>query len=241
MTSQPTRTRAIALSAVVFAWTAACDTPGPTTPSQPPPPPPVTSVPAALTLSGQVYDLTPQGRVPAPAGVGLAINVLSGNCPGIPCSIGITRKNTETGPDGRYSFSDLPKGSAALFAYGTHMLPCGAFTPLAVSGVLDLDVTSRANPQPSPAPAPVQVTGQVYEVTPAGRVGVADAYVYFDWYWESPYFAVRADGNGRYAVCGIPPNWQMGVGAWQDGYWEAYAYRYFQRDTTFDIELKRPE
>jgi hypothetical protein len=166
--------------------------------------------------------------------------VLSGNCPAVVCTSTLTHRNTETGPDGRYSVSGLPAGSAALFfKSATHRQVCGAFAPLVVSSQLDLEITSRANPQPSPAPAPLRLTGQVYETTPAGRVPMAGASVYFDWYWDAFFFDVHAGQDGSYSACGIPSNWPMQFHVWQDGYDEAYGQVSFGTDTTLDIELKR--
>lgn len=229
---------AVVLSVALVVPMTACDGPSPTMPNVPParPAPPAAT---EVSLSGQVFDLTPEGRIPA-AAVLLGVSVLSGNCPGNPCTTTHTWRTTETGPDGRYSFSSLPAGTAALRSLlGTHRQVCGAFTPLRVSTQLDLEITSKANPQLPLALAPLRITGQVYEATAAGRIGVAGALVYFDWAWETFFFGVEADGDGRYAVCGIPPNWQMGTAAWQDGYDEAYSYRYFNADTTLDFELKR--
>lgn len=217
---------------------AACDTAAPTTATRMAPPAAVPSESRA-TLSGQVFEVTPEGRAAA-AGVPLSVSVLTGNCPGIPCSSSMTYRNTVTGPDGRYSFLDIPGGSAALFStLRTHQQVCGAFTPLRSATHLDLEITSRDNPQRSPAPTPLRVTGEVYEMTPDGRKGIPGAMVSFDWATESTLFHIAAGGDGRFYACGIPQGRPLMMGVWQDGYTGAYERWSFITDTAVDIELER--
>lgn len=216
----------------------ACDRPGPTTAS-PIPPPTGTTPESRVTLSGVVFEITPGGRVVA-AGVPLSVNVLSGNCPGIPCSSSMIYRNTMTGPDGRYSVPDLPDGSAALFStLRTHQQVCAAFVPLRGATQLDMEITSTANPQLSLSPTPLRITGQVYEMTPDGRKGVGRATVGFDWAYESTLFQVEADADGRFSACGIPHGWPLMMGAGQEGYITFYERKSFISHTTIDIELKR--
>jgi hypothetical protein len=208
-------------------------------PSQLPQPPGAPSGSQPTTLSGQVFEITPDGRVAA-ANVPLSVTVRSGNCPGIPCSSTFFYRNTVTGPDGRYSFSDLPEGSAVLSStLRTHQQVCGAFVLLRGPAQLDIEITPRANPQRSPAPTPLSITGQVYEITADGHKGVAGASVGFDWATESTLIGVDADADGRFAFCGIPPGWPLMMGAGQEGYITVYVGRSFITDTTLDIELKR--
>ena len=216
-----------------------CDKHPATPTSTPTPTPPA----AGPTLSGQVFALTPEGRIPA-AGVPLTVNVISGHCPAIVCPgpppYRITYRNTHTGADGRYSFEDLPSGVAALYSYSaTHRQACGAFTWLTTSAQVDLEITSAGNPLPSPTMPPLRVSGQVYELTSAGRVPVANALVTFDWAYDSPFFQVQAASDGRYRACGIPADWDLRIGAWQEGYEEPFLQRRFTTDATLDVEMKR--
>jgi hypothetical protein len=73
----------------------------------------------------------------------------------------------------------------------------------------DLEVTTIANPQRSPVPAPLTVTGEIYEATPAGRVGLGGAVIYLEWAFESNFLTVVADAEGRYQACGIPASRPM--------------------------------
>jgi hypothetical protein len=125
-----------------------------------------------------------------------------------PCirTTNITYESTTTDHDGRYHFPQLPAGSAVVLAglSGTHRQVCGAFAALTATTQLDVEVTPRENPQPSPVPAPLIVTGQIYEVTPAGRVGLEGAAIHLEWGYERYFLTVVADANGFYQACGLP-------------------------------------
>ena len=245
MTRDATVLQAALLSGALILTTAACDrenlpAPSPTPAPRPAPPPAGPPSPTGFTLSGQVFDLTPEGRVPA-ADVPLLVTVKSSNCPGNPCSNWLTRVHASTGADGSYSVSELPPGSATLVSLQrTHRQVCGAFA-LKLPARLDMQITSNTNPQPSPTLTPLRLTGQVYETTPTGRVAVGGALIWFDWFYETGFYGVQADQDGHYSACGIPANWQLGVGAWQLGFWESYRYQYFAADATLDIEMYREQ
>jgi hypothetical protein len=222
--------------------TAACNsdsrspTPGVTTPS------PLSQPPVPLTLSGQVFEITPGGRVPAADFPLLVVVVTTSGC-APPCvsTRNWTRENTRTGPDGRYNFRQLPPGSAAVLASSaTHDQVCGAGVELGVETQLDVEITSRANPQPSPTMPPLRVAGQVYEMTPAGRVAVSGASIGMDHHGpDSPFFTVFSDAEGRYTACGIPANWPMAFWTGKPGYVDSYVWHRFIADSAVDIELKR--
>lgn len=216
---------------------AACDAsrqlPG-TSPSPPP---------AAITytLSGHVFEVLPGHRVPA-ADISLTAVVETESGCDRPCirRVDITYRSTSSGPDGRYHFPELPRGSAIVVAYSnTYQQVCGAFATLTATTQLDVEVTSRDNPQPSPTMPPLRLTGVVYETTPAGRVGVGGALVAFDWHNDGPFFQVYADADGRFSACGIPANRPLLVEAWQQGFDGPSAWRQFAADTTLDFELTR--
>jgi hypothetical protein len=106
---------------------------------------------------------------------------------------------------------------------------------------LDLEVTSAANPQPSPTMPPLKVTGQVYETTPAGRVGVGGVEVWIEWQPDTTFLTVRTDENGRYTACGIPVGWPIEFSPWFANHTYEQLSRWYQflSDTTVDFELKR--
>jgi hypothetical protein len=166
--------------------------------------------------------------------------VITGNCPAPVCTSHFIYDGTTTGPDGRYSFPDLPAGLVVVRGQSaTHRQLCGALAELDQTTRLDLEITSRANPQPSPMMPPLKVSGQVFETTPAGRVGVGGAQVVFEWYYEVTVLDIYADADGHYEACGIPANRPIAVGAWQEGFEGPYARHQFSADTTLDLELKR--
>ena len=196
---KPCRVFSLCLTAIgVILAIAACDsrrpTAGITGPTQPSPSPSTTS------LSGQVVDVTPAGRFPL-ADVMVSAVVLP---PG-----GALYQNfsTTTGADGRYSFPQLPLGSAVVHAHSAgRRQVCGALPPLTATTQLDLEVTSSANPERSSNPAPLRVTGQIYEMTPAGRVGLGGAVIYVYLANDGYFLTVVADAEGYYLACGIPAN-----------------------------------
>lgn len=203
----------------------------------------VTSSPAvSTTLSGEVFDVTPGGRVPAP-NIPLVLVVVTSSSCRAPCTstTRFTYQNTTTGPDGRYHFPELPAGSAVVAIDSpSHRQICGAGTDLRVGARLDVEITSRSNPQPSPTMPPLRVSGQVYEMTPAGRVGVSDAWIGVDHHAnDSPFFTVFTDAGGRYSMCGIPANWPIAFDAGKSGYDGSRVWHHFGAETTVDIELLR--
>lgn len=201
----------------------------------------VASVP--MTLSGQVFDVISEGRVAASDVPLIAVvRTVSGCAPPCTSMTRYTYENTTSGPDGRYHFANLPGGSVVVLANSaTHRQVCGAFAELSATTRLDVEITSKANPQPSPTLPPLRVTGQMYETTPSGRVGVAGAVLYIEWANDAPFLYVYADAEGRYTACGIPANrriafWPL---VWHQGYDDPYDWHEFSGDTTFDIELHR--
>jgi hypothetical protein len=196
-------------------------------------------------LSGQVLEVLPGGsRVPIPDFPVLAVILAPGTC-SRPCvsTINWLYHDTRTGPDGTYQFAELPSGSAVLLAdnAGPYRQVCGAGVDLSINTRLDLEVTSKANPQPSPT-TPLVLTGQIYEMTPSGRVGVPGAWLGLDHHYpDVPFFgAIFSDADGRYAVCGIPAGWPMYIGAGQTGFEHAFVSHTFTANTTLDIEIRRP-
>lgn len=231
--------RAVALIALVAC--AACrETTSPVNPTPPPPPPPAASV--TMTLSGSVFEVIPGGRVPAP-GIRLVAVVVSDASCAPPCSSKRvwTREATTSGPDGRYQFATLPPGPAIVLADSrSHQQVCGAARAAGVTTDVDVEITSSANPLPSPTMPPLRVAGQIYETTPSGRVGVAGASIGLEWLaQDSLFITVNADRNGRYSICGIPPNAQIAFWTIKTGYTDTYVWHEFTADMPLDIELTR--
>jgi hypothetical protein len=121
-----------------------------------------------------------------------------------------------------------------------YLLACGAGTVLTPKTELDVEVTSRVNPHRSPTQSPLRISGQIYEMTESGRVGLAGAWLGLEHHGsDAPFLDAAADADGRYAACGIPAGWPMVVSASKPGYVNSYVWHQFGADSTFDIELKR--
>ena len=196
--------------------------------------------PVQRTLVGQVFEIVPGGRIPA-AGITLSLAVVTGNCPAPICSSTITYLHTTTGSDGRFNFSNLPYGVAAVRTSSpAHQQLCGAVVTLDGLINVEVEITSKTHPQPSPTQPALRITGQVYETTPAGRVGIAGALVYTEWLFpDMPFVQVDADNDGRFSLCGIPALSKIAFGAWHLAYEESYKWHQFSTDGTLDIELER--
>jgi hypothetical protein len=201
---------------------------------------PAANVP--MTLSGTVFEVSPGARIPAPGISVTAVVVTDSSC-SPPCTNKRTwvRETTTSGPDGRYHFPLLPPGPAiVLTSSSAHLQVCGAATTLSANAHLDVEITSKANPQPSPTMPPLTITGQIYETTTSGRVGLDGASVYMEWIApDSPFMTFSADKNGRFSACGIPANTPIAFWTFKTGYSQPYDWHQFSKDSTVDIELTR--
>jgi len=231
--------RAVAL--IVLVACAACrESTSPVNPT--PPPPPAQAASVTQTLSGSVFEVIPGGRVPAPEIPLVAVVVTEAEC-APPC----TSKHiwgseaTTSGADGRYQFPPLPPGPVIVLANSRpHQQVCGAARAAGVKTDVDVEITSSANPQPSPTMPPLRVSGQIYETTPSGRVGLAGASIGLEWLaQDSLFITVTADRNGRYSLCGIPASAQIAFWTIKTGYNDTYVWHEFTADTSVDIELTR--
>lgn len=206
-------------------------------------PPPVPA--RTVDLSGTVFEIRGGSRTPA-ANHSLWAQV--GPPPRVSGSFSYPRATTDSA--GRYTFRDLPVGDiAVVFAGGPgfslegYQQLCAAAVKLGPGGGdLDIEVTSSGNPEPSPVPRPLVVSGQVYEMTPAGRVGVAHAALAVEWSYESWLWgAIFTDAEGRYAMCGMPSGWALTIyaGKPDSGYEYVSKGAAFSGNATFDIEVRR--
>jgi hypothetical protein len=110
---------------------------------------------------------------------------------------------------------------------------------------LDVEITSRNSRQASLTMPPLRVSGQLFRMTPAGRLGVSrgemglvlslDASAHTT---STAFFLeVDADTNGNYLACGLPANWPI---LFITGFEDYRAWHQFGADGTLDIERRQP-
>src|SRR4029079_1079787 len=113
--------------------------PAPMQPSSPSPP-------ASFSVSGQVFEVISGAHVPA-VEFPVLVRALSRTCTAPVCR---AAQSTRTGPDGRYTFGELPEGRVFVTANtATHAQVCGATSVLQATTQLDVEITSRISRQPS--------------------------------------------------------------------------------------------
>jgi hypothetical protein len=227
------------LTLLAFASIAACgsSSPGPTSPDPPAPPPP-----ASFSVSGRVLEVIGGAHIPA-ADFPVFVRVLSRTCTAPVCT---TAQNVRTGPDGRYSLGELPAGLVVVTANTlAHAQVCGATAVLQATTLLDVEITSRTNRQPSLIMPPLRVNGQLFRMTPEGRVGVSRGEIMLQLSWDAStqissavfFLEVDADANGNYLACGLPVDRPILFGS---GFEDYVAWHQFSSDATLDIERKQP-
>jgi hypothetical protein len=175
------------------------------------------------------------------------VRVLSRNCSAPVCSNSFSAaQSTRTGTDGGYSFGDLPEGRVIISANtAAHAQICGATSVLSAATQLDVEIASRTNRQPSLTMPPLRVNGQLFRITPAGRVGVSRGeitlYLSLDASAQTTmtgfFLEVDADANGNYVACGLPANWPI---QFVSGFEDYQAWHQFGTDGTLDIERRTP-
>ena len=209
---------------------------GPVQPDDPPSPP------AVFSVSGRVLEVISGAHVPA-ADFPVFVRVLSRNCPAPVCT---SPQGTRTGPDGRYSFGELPAGRVVVSANTmTHTQLCGATSILSATTQLDLEITSRTNRQPSLTMPPLRVSGQLFQMTSNGRVGVSRGEIMvllsLDMSSQTTsrafFLEVDADANGHYLACGLPANWPI---LFLSGFEDYEKWHQFSADAILDIERQQP-
>jgi hypothetical protein len=88
------------------------------------------SPPASFSVFGRVFEVISGAHVPA-ADFPMLVRVLSRNCTAPVCT---NAQSTRTGPDGRYSFGELPEGRVVVTANtAAHAQVCGATSVLGMS------------------------------------------------------------------------------------------------------------
>ena len=216
--------------------------PGSMQPTSPSPPSP----PASFSVSGRVFEVIAGAHVPV-ADFPVFVRVLSRNCTAPVCTDSFSAaQSTRTGADGRYSFGDLPEGRVVISANtAAHAQVCGATSVLGATTQLDVEITSRTNRQPSLTLPPLRVRGQLFRITPAGRVGVSRGEIALDLSLDAStrttstafFLEVDADANGNYLACGLPANWPI---RFTSGFEDYQAWHQFSADATLDIERRQP-
>jgi hypothetical protein len=218
--------------------------PGSMSPSSPSPPTPP-SPPASFSVSGHVFEVISGAHVPA-ADFPVFVRVLSRNCTAPVCTESFSAaQSTRTGADGRYSFGGLPEGRVIVSANtASHAQICGATSVLSATTQLDVEITSRTNRRPSLTMSPLRVSGQLFQVTRAGRVGVSRGEIALQLSMDASvqttstafFLEVDADANGNYLACGLPANWPILFISGNEDYQK---WHQFGADGTLDIE-RRP-
>jgi hypothetical protein len=92
---------------------------------------------------------------------------------------------------------------------------------------------------------PLRVSGQVFQITPAGRVGLSRTEIALDLSLDASaqttstafFLEVDADANGNYLTCGLPANWPI---RFTSGYEDYQKWHQFSADATLDIERRQP-
>jgi hypothetical protein len=185
---------------------AACDERRPAGPSPVPSSDPSSlqapALPSLFTLSGVVYESTPEGLRPL-ADAPLEVSV---EYPPMPTS-------TTSDSQGRYRISGLTRANLKVVIQKEgYSQPCRAAVTLTSDSVLDIYVVSDARVVQTGPPASMPITqpvliGFVFERTVSGVKPVARARVAVDFSggfggWE-PSATTLTDAAGRYLLCGV--------------------------------------
>ncbi len=158
---------------------------------------PTESVPQTASLSGLVFEGTPQGDRPL-GGVRLEIHTLSAPFLGF----------VSSDADGRYVLANIPRGTTVALALDSAPIaleqPCVASTTVQTDTVLDVEL-GKAHPSARLSRSPI-VSGMIFENTPAGRQPIPNALVAYLWGCTEGIGEAwtRSDANGRYEICRVP-------------------------------------
>jgi hypothetical protein len=221
---------AIALSTLSNAGCTEQSSPSPLTPG----PRPTSS---SFNLSGSVLETTASGSRP----VG-----------DIPHYVRVRTVNSwghfgDTGTDaqGRYSISNLPRGTVYLEATWTaYLQPCFASMDLQRDAALDVEVISPATLLSLGLSSVRNVSGRtvsglVFETTTGGVRPVSGANIQVwvgDWMFGAK---ASSDASGRYLICRVPRDLPINLYTDKDGYRQHIAEVLPGGDTTFDIHMER--
>jgi hypothetical protein len=120
---------------------------------------------------------------------------------------------------GRYRMTDLPAGVGVwLVVYKDGYVQQCAAASVTLQGdmAMDLALVSKANLTASTtqsAPGFRSVSGTIVEMTSAGKQPVAGAFVDWEPLEDFPAAVTYSDGAGRFALCGLPQDETVRLGA----------------------------
>jgi Carboxypeptidase regulatory-like domain len=120
---------------------------------------------------------------------------------------------------GRYRMTGLPAGVRVWFqVYKDGYVQQCAAAPVTLQGhmAMDLALVSKANLTASTtqsAPGFRSVSGTIVEMTSAGKQPVAGAFVDWEPLEDFPAAVTYSDGAGRFALCGLPQDEAVQLGA----------------------------
>jgi hypothetical protein len=120
---------------------------------------------------------------------------------------------------GRYRMTGLPAGVRVWFqVYKDGYVQQCATAPVTLQGdiAMDLPLVSKVNLTASTtqsAPGLRSVSGMIVEMTSAGKQPVAGAFVDWEPLEDFPAAVTYSDGAGRFALCGLPQDETVRLGA----------------------------
>jgi len=124
-----------------------------------------------------------------------------------------------TDGDGRYRMTGLPAGVGVWFqVYKDGYVQQCAAAPVTLQGdlAMDLALVSKANLTAATAPSAPgfrTVSGTIVEMTSAGKQPIAGAFVDWEPLEDFPAAVTRSDGAGQFALCGLPQDETVLLGA----------------------------
>jgi len=145
---------------------------------------------------------------------------------------------------GRYRMTDLPGGAHLWFqVYKDGYVQQCAAPSLTIDGdlTMDLALVAKSNLTASASQAAPPglrwVSGTIVEITPTGKEPVAGAFVDFEPLEDLNVANTHSDAAGRFALCGLPQNDSVTLGAGLGG---RVAYVKVAPGETTGIEITLP-
>jgi hypothetical protein len=235
-------TKQLAIAAMLSLLITGCGSSSPPTVPSATPPPTATAtgglppgiVTGSSTISGVV---TESGRPIANANVNAWVQSGSGGY-----SYMYVHGPLLTDPSGRYRMTGLAIGAHLWFqTYKDGYVQQCAAPSVTVSGdmAMDLALVSKTNLTASAMPSGAGlrgVSGTIVEVSAIGKQPVANVFVDFEPTEDFPAAITYSDSTGRFALCGLPANTTVTIGA---GLGNRVAYANVPPGQT-DIEIVLP-
>jgi hypothetical protein len=143
-----------------------------------------------------------------------------------------------TDGDGRYQMTELPADAGVWFQVykAGYVQQCAARATVQGDLAIDLALISETNLTTTPQSAPGlrSVSGTVVEITEAGKQPVAGAFVDFEPLEDFVAAKTYSDQAGRFALCGLPADAAVQLGASSD---QRVAYVSVTQGQTTDVEI----